>query len=186
MASNFDTTTALTFVMPNFTHKKINAIRSKYDKAYNRWMPHINFLFPFTSKQNFDSVQERLRLGLASNKVITRFEVGFSGIGYFKNSNGYTFHLNLDATTNMHFQNIFNVVRQAIPEVKYERDGFYPHLTLAQCADHTEFEEMKAMLDDWFEGWINEDYVIMFDAISFLYRSNETQDKMTVDRQVRI
>jgi 2'-5' RNA ligase len=184
MTTNFDTTTALAFVMPTFTHKKINTIRSKYDKAYNRWMPHINFLFPFTSKQNFDSVQEKLQLELEANKVITKFEVGFFGIGYFKNSNGYTFHLKLDEATETHFQNIFNVIRQTIPEVKYERDSFHPHLTLAQCANHTEFEEMKTMLDDWFEGWINEDYVIMFNSLSFLYRSNETQDKMTVDRQI--
>ena len=41
------TSTALTFVLPDEVHDKINEIRSVSDKAYPRWMPHINFIFPF-------------------------------------------------------------------------------------------------------------------------------------------
>ena len=182
---SFDTTTALTFVLPNFTHKKINFIRSKYDKAFVRWMPHINFFFPFISRNNFDDVVLKIN-DLIQKQNLTKFEVNFSGIGFFKNSNGYTFHLKLDEASNDHFQTIFLFLRQALPDVKYERAEFSPHLTLAQCQTQEEFEQMKTMLEDWFEGWINEDYVIMFDALSCIYRSDQTQDKMTIDKQIML
>jgi len=43
----FDTTTSLTLIISKEFHKKINKIRQKYDDAFPRWMPHVNFIFPF-------------------------------------------------------------------------------------------------------------------------------------------
>lgn len=36
--------------------EQIQAIRQKYDTAYERWMPHINIEFPFFEPEQFDQV----------------------------------------------------------------------------------------------------------------------------------
>ena len=55
-----EVTTALTLVIPIEFHNKINEIRSKYDRAYPRWMPHINFFFPFVTQTELKNVTEKL------------------------------------------------------------------------------------------------------------------------------
>lgn len=52
-----DTSTALTLIISPTYHQKINEIRSKHDKAYPRWMPHINFMFPFVPLEQFPEVR---------------------------------------------------------------------------------------------------------------------------------
>ena len=45
--------TALAFTVQH-DNEQIQAIRQKHDPAYERWMPHINFCFPFVDPQYFD------------------------------------------------------------------------------------------------------------------------------------
>jgi hypothetical protein len=56
--------TALAFTV-EADNEQIQALREKYDPAFKRWQPHINFCFPFADPEDFDYVyttlQERFR-----------------------------------------------------------------------------------------------------------------------------
>ena len=62
------------------------SVFSDHDKAFKRWMPHINLLFPFISDrddgQNFTEAAREIQLALADMKPFT---VHFSNqsLGYF-------------------------------------------------------------------------------------------------------
>lgn len=48
--------TALVITPPLNCIEKIQEIRKVHDKAYERWMPHVNMAFPFFDPVDFDSV----------------------------------------------------------------------------------------------------------------------------------
>lgn len=48
------TWTALIISPPQDKWDNIQEIRKVHDKAYQRWMPHINIAFPFVKPENFD------------------------------------------------------------------------------------------------------------------------------------
>ncbi|CAF3962533.1 unnamed protein product, partial [Rotaria sp. Silwood1] len=60
MANVTTTQTALCLIPPNNIWEQIQSIRSIHDKAYPRWMPHINLIYPFTPEKNFDNIKVQL------------------------------------------------------------------------------------------------------------------------------
>ncbi len=44
--------TALAFTVEK-DNEQIQALRNKYDPAFQRWQPHINICFPFVDQPNF-------------------------------------------------------------------------------------------------------------------------------------
>jgi 2'-5' RNA ligase len=62
---------------------QIQAIREKYDTAYDRWPPHINVEFPFVAPEQFDEVFEVLQHELKDFKA---FPIKFGRISHLKNS----------------------------------------------------------------------------------------------------
>jgi hypothetical protein len=49
--------------------KQIQDIRAKYDKSYERWMPHINLLYPFVPAEQFETVADKLRQAASQIEV---------------------------------------------------------------------------------------------------------------------
>lgn len=123
-----ETTTALTLVLPNKYHEMINNIRKQYDKAYPRWMPHINFMFPFVAEERFDEIRKRLVSELVS---FGSFELELNEVGYFKQGKNFvTMHLKPKDPSQL--QSLFKVIKLNIPEVDVKHKEFTPHLTIGQ------------------------------------------------------
>jgi len=49
--------------------EQIQSIRSKHDKSFERWMPHINLLYPFLPANKFQENLEKLRKATSSIEV---------------------------------------------------------------------------------------------------------------------
>lgn len=71
--------TALAFTV-EIDNQQIQAIREKFDPAFQRWQPHINFCFPFVDIPQFQNtylvLQERL-------KNFAPFEISFKAMDCF-------------------------------------------------------------------------------------------------------
>jgi 2'-5' RNA ligase len=123
-----DVCTALTLVIPNQFHNDINAIRKKYDRAFPRWMPHINFIFPFVTLDKFSEVSSKLEDKL---KGFGSFTIDLTEIEYFSKGKNATFHLRPKDATKL--RALFDTIAGTLPDVKVKHKEFTPHLTLGQC-----------------------------------------------------
>ncbi len=189
-----DTTTALAYV-PSFASavaQGINDIRSQHDKAHRRWMPHINFIFPYVSLDHFDDHAQRLADAVSKVSLPDNICIKFDGIGFFRQKTGYTFHLKPDHDSEMYLSKIYNdvILSTLSSEVQVRKGPFHPHLTLAQCSIK-DFDTMKAKLDSWFASLAStncdsESASSRFlspqslNSIVMLRRSPDTNDVMTV------
>jgi hypothetical protein len=77
-ASSLNTTanhTALCLVLREAEHKDefahIQKLRKSHDKAYERWMPHMNIFFPFVDVTDFKDAEARVKLSLAEQEAFT-------------------------------------------------------------------------------------------------------------------
>lgn len=122
-----NTCAALAFLIPDRHCDKIDSIRSQHDKAYDRWMPHINFLFPFVQECKIPDVAARLSKALSQ---VPSFILELNDIGAFSQKDGNTYHLKPKDESKM--VELYNTVRKAIPEFKPQRNDFHPHMTLGQ------------------------------------------------------
>lgn len=171
-----DTSTALTFVLPNEVHDKINEIRSVSDKAYPRWMPHINFIFPFVPPTEFSSVAEKLK-----DLEFSPFKVVFDSIGYFSQGKNVTFHLKPNAESTKFLKEVFDKIRSRIPDVPVKHAEFTPHVTIAQCPKNMLHATLSML-----EAWLGDNIIVECDSICIIRRSPETGDKMVVQNRIML
>ncbi len=173
-----DVTTALTLVVPCELHTEINSIRSQYDRAYPRWLPHINFLFPFVPEDQFDSIAARLEPVL---KSFGSFELELSELGSFKQGKGLTVHIKPKDSTRL--KELFELIRKTLPEIQSKHDEFNPHLTIAQFKK-AEFEAKKPELEAWLS---KNNFKFTVDHICILERSKTDNNvPFSVNRPVML
>ncbi len=63
-------------------HAAIQSIRLEHDKQFNRWMPHINVLYPFVPEAEFETAAHALHRALAEFGPID--DCAFTRIGHFE------------------------------------------------------------------------------------------------------
>jgi poly(A) polymerase len=157
-----DVSTALALVLPAEAQPLVNEIRAKYDRAYPRWMPHLNLLFPFLPVEQFEGLSFRISKAL---QEIEPFSVTFSEVGAFKQGRkAFTFHLKVNEITEL--QKLFKVVCATLPECPPKHLEFHPHLTVAQ-APKSQKDAMQAELKEHFKGGLT----VTFNQVSLLSRS---------------
>lgn len=118
-----NTCCALALLIPTRLSSDIEDVRRQHDKAYDRWMPHINFLFPFVQENKIPDFAKRLTDELSK---LSPFIVNLSEIGSFSqplnNNVIQTFHLKSNDETKM--LELYAAVRRAIPDFKPQRNDF--------------------------------------------------------------
>ena len=156
-----NTCCALALLIPSRLTSDIEDVRREHDKAYDRWMPHINFLFPFVQEHNIPDVAKRLTEELSK---LPLFVLNLSEVGSFSQRDGNTFHLKSKDETNM--IELYAAARRAIPEFKPQRDDFHPHLTLGQWKKS---ENPTSMLQSTFGGGIT----VVVDKLCIITRTKD-------------
>ncbi|CAH1786687.1 unnamed protein product [Owenia fusiformis] len=76
---------ALVIIPPESLWTQIQSIRSKHDKAYQRWMPHINLLYPFIEDNGSDFNRAAQQICWHISTRLKPFRVAFrkESFGYF-------------------------------------------------------------------------------------------------------
>ena len=140
---------ALAFVLPEELQENIQKIRRNYDKAYDRWPPHINFFFPFISEYTIEQSEYKSEKSLIKQISealvdIKPFKTVFDNISYFNFGKDKPITIWLGPQDPKPFEETFNVLRSLFPNLKVaitnlnnvslkvKSKNFTPHLTLAQ------------------------------------------------------
>jgi len=131
MAQKLAYTSAVVIVPPQNLWDQIQTIRKEYDKAYVRWMPHINMIYPFIPNDKFaDSVpiiREKLQ-------KFSPFKLVFDHFNYFQHGKNCT--LFLEPTTTP--ANVINTLQASVESLfpycneqsTKSEHGFSAHLTV--------------------------------------------------------
>ena len=168
----YDTTTALTLIIPEEFHEKINKIRKKYDGAFPRWMPHINFIFPFIEEEHFEDTVTKLTEAFKTDNV-KPFTLQLNKVEYFaktvkdrktkRKTKMATFHLKTDDQSGL--DQVFNTIKKTLPNVQIKHPTFQAHMTLGQC-EEKDFNSLRDELE-------LDDLEFVVDKIYIIQRSKE-------------
>jgi len=113
--------------------KQIQEIRERHDKAYQRWMPHINLLYPFVSEDQFSYAANKTERGLRDVKPFT---VRFEDFGYFDHGRSNTLYLKPKVLPPGALNDLQAKLVALFPQCtdleSKGGDGFTPHLTVGQ------------------------------------------------------
>ncbi|GAB5354382.1 hypothetical protein AAMO2058_000114000 [Amorphochlora amoebiformis] len=128
-------TSALCIIPPARLWPCIQSIRKVHDKAYARWMPHVNLVYPCVAYKDFDAYGKLLE---AHCENIKPFVVNLNQVGHFSQRQAWTVHLVPHSQNKgKEWNELHNQCIQALnllkpEEAKAKRKGFRPHLTIGQ------------------------------------------------------
>ncbi|KAK4465264.1 2'-5' RNA ligase superfamily-domain-containing protein [Cladorrhinum samala] len=117
--------TALALIPPPHLWPRIDRLRSLYDKAYLKWPPHINLLYPFVSPSSL--------LSLPSVSPSAAFSLSLDSTGVFEHKHSNTLYL----TTASSRDQLRELRRSILNALKSQAGGqqFVPHMTVAQTEE---------------------------------------------------
>eukprot|EP01130_Rhizamoeba_saxonica_P017575 TRINITY_DN8554_c0_g1_i1.p1 TRINITY_DN8554_c0_g1~~TRINITY_DN8554_c0_g1_i1.p1 ORF type:complete len:395 (+),score=70.15 TRINITY_DN8554_c0_g1_i1:28-1185(+) len=125
--------TAMIVQPPPELTNQIQSLRANYDKAYVRWMPHINLMFPFVEASLFMHYRDRLEDTLKEFDVFT---VTLRKFKYFQHRSSATVFLEPEVDDPQIFEKIVKKLLSVVPfcddQLKKSASGFTPHLTVGQ------------------------------------------------------
>lgn len=141
-----DCKSALVIIPPSDMLEQIQNIREIFDPAYERWMPHINIIWPFVPQSDFQNILPKVQELM---KNIQPFPIVFKKIVSFPGNNGATY---LDPQTpNQNIYQIYNQLKK-LNIVTSGRKEYRPHLTVGkgneikECINELNWKEMKFMV----------------------------------------
>jgi poly(A) polymerase len=124
--------TACCIIPPQEIWSQIQNIRSKYDSAFQRWMPHINLLFPFIHQNQFEQEAEKLKQSLSMIKPFTvRLEM-FQHFEHGKKCVMWLQPIDIETNDSTKVKQVQEIVESVFPHCTDSSREYTPHLTLGQ------------------------------------------------------
>lgn len=169
-------TSAVVIIPPVEIWTPIQQIRTQYDRQINRWMPHINLLYPFKPESHFNE------LSLKFEKVcrdISSFRISLREIKYFPHGKQrYTLWIAPEPTSSI--INLQRKILDIVPDcddLNQFNNGYTPHLSLGQISGH-----LNKILNQIRQNW----KVISFNLkkIAFISRGLEKDSKFQVKKEI--
>lgn len=142
-------TTAVVIIPPVDVWPPIQAIRREHDRHARRWMPHINLIYPFRPKEEFEILAEQFSRVCEG---IEPFEVTLKEFfSYRHNHDCYTLWLApepKDALVRLQTA-LWSVVPDC-DDVRKSKNGFTPHLSIGQALGETAMLKLlNALQTSW-------------------------------------
>ncbi|CAF1293269.1 unnamed protein product [Adineta steineri] len=176
MSRGITVKTALCLIPPENVWDQIQSIRSIHDKAYPRWMPHINLIYPFIPESEFANMKIKLD-SVFNAEGPFQIEFDQSSFQYFTQKRGEcTFHLRPKQTENV--IELYKKIEKVLPNYLLKDRPFEAHLTLGQTTTSRisdVFIEMKAK-------WKKITFTV--DRICMISRENDPNDLFSIKNQV--
>lgn len=140
---------ALVVIPPQSLWDPIQEIRKVHDKAYNRWMPHVNLLYPFVEARQFS---DALALVQKAASSIEPFQVKLSQFGHFGQRANCTMWLQPETKNDemFHLQSALEAQFPLCDDVSnISGKGFTPHLSVGQFSKITIEQDKQNFQKDW-------------------------------------
>lgn len=129
--------TALCIIPPSSHCDHIDRLRELYDKAYGRWPPHVNLIYPFVAPDNLPRAQQQIQQFLNErldwSKPVT---VELGQAGHFEQRNNSTIFL-CENRTNL-TSSVASLRAMALQALGQDPSSSNLHLTVGQSEDNTE------------------------------------------------
>ncbi len=171
-------TTSVVIIPPESKWEPIQEIRRVYDRQIDRWMPHINLLYPFHPKEEFDNLEK-----VFSNycKNIEPFEITLKEIHYFahQHQNFTLWFIPSPAGVIIDLQKeLLKLVPDCNDVNRYEK-GFSPHLSIGQIKGKENMEKIKTQLQ---KSW--KPLCFLVDKIHFIWRDKVKKTPFKIERTI--
>jgi 2'-5' RNA ligase len=127
--------------------ESIQAIRRAHDRQIHRWMPHINLLYPFYPRDQFQPQRVIPRLEAACRQI-SSFEVRLATFRYFTHG-ARRATIWLDPEPREAFVHLQATLQDAFPEYDEQsrhRAGFTPHLSVGQVTSRRDLQSLLVTL----------------------------------------
>lgn len=121
--------TALCIIPPRCQWSKVDQLRSHYDRAYGKWPPHVNLVYPFVQVDALPRAAEAIQ-SLAQQEQ-KPFDVSLHSAGVFQHRHDNTIYLNDENDAQL--RDLRATVLGALGQ---QSDGEYRmHMTIGQSED---------------------------------------------------
>ncbi|MBD1920305.1 DUF504 domain-containing protein [Microcoleus sp. FACHB-831] len=138
---------AVVVIPPAEVWSAIQAIRRRYDRQIDRWMPHITLIYGFVPEEYFEEAAQAIARSLA---VVEPFEITLSGFDTFEHRSSSTAWLRPVTQPERALHQLQAVLQQLFPQCdeqsKKSPAGFTPHLSVGQFKS---VQEAIAQLPSW-------------------------------------
>src|SRR3569833_2493064 len=140
--------TALCIVPPRQLWSSVDRLRALYDKAYQKWPPHVNLVYPFVRVDSLEKAVEQIRSGLAAD---WRPQHGSAGLRVRLDSADVFTHRH-DNTIYIHDSDknrndaLKALRRSVLKALGHKANIFQMHMTVAQ-SDDVKGDRHKFLLD---------------------------------------
>lgn len=141
--------TAVAVVPPEDVWEPIQAIRSRRDRHFRRWMPHVNLIYPFRPEEEFTAIVPRLRLRC---EELAPFRLRLEGFRHFRHRGEHcTVWLAPEPRERIEVLRVSlnAVVPDCVDQARFP-EGFTPHLSVGQVRGRGRLEAFLAELR---RGW---------------------------------
>lgn len=130
--------TALCWVPDAEDWPSLDRLRSLYDKAYQKWPPHVNLLYPFVAPESLERASEAILAGLRSRPSgqtdMPRIHLNSTGVFTHRKDN--TIYLCDDDAQRR--DTVSQLRRDILRSLSHKSplDDYQMHLTIGQSQDH--------------------------------------------------
>jgi len=168
--------TALCLIPPENVWEQIQVIRSLHDRAYPRWMPHINLIYPFVRESNFDNIKVQLESILHRKKPF-QMEFDQSSFHYFQQRGDQcTYHLRPKISTDI--VELQKLIQNQLSNIIPSKRAFEAHLTLGQ----TTTSKIVDVLSEIKAKWTTIEFTV--DRICMISRENHPDNLFTIKHEI--
>lgn len=123
--------TALCIIPPRSLWRRIDRLRSRYDKAYGKWPPHINLIYPFVQVDALPRAMEAVQSTITGNQTSIRTCLDSADI--FKHHHDNTIFIHDDGE-NSPLAAFRRVILEALGQENAGRE-YRMHMTIGQSKD---------------------------------------------------
>lgn len=168
-------TSAVVIIPPVEIWPPIQQIRKQYDHQINRWMPHINLIYPFKALSHFNQLSIKFKKTCSN---ISSFQINLREIQYFTHGKQrYTLWLAPEPSNSI--INLQSKLLDLVPDcddLNKFRSGYIPHLSLGQIKGH-----LNKILNSIQENWNATSFNV--EKIAFIARAFGKNSKFQVKRE---
>ncbi|KAI3401341.1 hypothetical protein diail_11424 [Diaporthe ilicicola] len=134
--TNLSTTsrdTALCIIPPRSQWSKVDQLRSHYDKAYGKWPPHINLIYPFVQVDALPRAVEAVQ-SVAAHQDRSPPKVCLDAADFFQHRHDNTVFIH--DSDDSHLRHLRAAVLGALGQ--HDDGGYRLHMTIGQSEDMNE------------------------------------------------
>ncbi|KAH8681286.1 hypothetical protein BX600DRAFT_446186 [Xylariales sp. PMI_506] len=128
--------TALAIIPPEHLWGPVDRLRMLYDKAYQKWPPHINLIYPFVHVHDLDEASDRISSHLKlqdGEGELGTLPLTLDAAGVFAHRRNNTIFLR--ANNDAHTASIRKLRQAVLTCLAQTVSRYEPHMTVAQSED---------------------------------------------------